>query len=176
MLREEDASSEGGSVKKLEIELSPEGRRNNRDEVVIVPCLENEGNENGGQGLSTEAFNVENNSSSHEMSLPKEGEAIEALIDQGQEDLINMGLVLVLDQNKGLETQIIEGNEMDLNEKEMKILVNEGSPKSNQNSTFLSKTKGLRDQVAASEIEEEFFQIRQNKRNKKVLNKRIRSV
>ncbi|MBA0737971.1 hypothetical protein Gogos_011388 [Gossypium gossypioides] len=59
MVREEDASSEVGSTNKSKMELSPEGRRNDGDEGFIVPCLENEGNKKGEQGLSTEAFNGE---------------------------------------------------------------------------------------------------------------------
>ncbi|KAK5818694.1 hypothetical protein PVK06_023638 [Gossypium arboreum] len=75
-----------------------------------------------------------------------------------------------------METQITEVNEMGFNEKVMQISDNDERPKLNQISSFLSETDERRDRVTASEIEEEFFQIRQNKRNKKVLNKKIRSM
>ncbi|MBA0753770.1 hypothetical protein Gogos_020940, partial [Gossypium gossypioides] len=77
---------EKGSTNKSEIKLSPEGRRNDGDEGVIEPCLENERNDNGVQGISVEAFNVENNSFSNVMSLLEEGEANVDLSDGGLED------------------------------------------------------------------------------------------
>ncbi|KAK5792339.1 hypothetical protein PVK06_033453 [Gossypium arboreum] len=96
MVREEVASSEVESTNKSKLKLSPEGRQNNEVEGVIETCLENERNDNGVQGMSAEAFNVETNSFCNLMSVPVGGKANVDLSNQGIEDLNNMGLALGL--------------------------------------------------------------------------------
>ncbi|MFQ6627982.1 hypothetical protein Gotur_008026 [Gossypium turneri] len=100
------------------------------------------------KGMSAEVFNVEDNFFCNVMSVPVAREVIIDISDRGLEDLNNMGLALVisLDQNNEVETQISVDSE------------------------------GPKDRVTAVEVEEESHEIRQNKRNKKVLNKKIRSM
>ncbi|MFQ6657878.1 hypothetical protein Gotur_027370, partial [Gossypium turneri] len=102
------------------------------------------------KGMSAEAFDVEDNSFCNVMSVSVAREVIVDISDRGLEDLNNMGLGLALaiglDQNNEVETQISVDSE------------------------------GPRDRVTADEVEEKSHQIRQNKRNKKVLNKNIRSM
>ncbi|MFQ6627979.1 hypothetical protein Gotur_007272 [Gossypium turneri] len=100
------------------------------------------------KGMSAEVFDVEDNSFCKVMSVPIAREVIVDISDRGLEDLNNMCLALAigLDQDNEVETQISVDS------------------------------KEPRDQVTADEVEEESHQIRQNKRNKKVLNKKIRSM
>ncbi|KAH1115509.1 hypothetical protein J1N35_008887 [Gossypium stocksii] len=176
MVREEDASSEVGSTNKSELKMSPEGRRNDGDEGVIETCLDNEGNDNEVQSVSAETFNMKNKPFSNVMSVPEVGEANGVSLDRGLEELNNLGLMVALDQNKGHEIQRMEENETGLVEKVMQIAGNKGSPKPNPISSFFSETEEPRDWDVAFEIEEGFFQLRQNKRNKKVLKMKIRSM
>ncbi|KAH1097982.1 hypothetical protein J1N35_014903 [Gossypium stocksii] len=53
---------------------------------------------------------------------------------------------------------------------------NEGSPKPNPISSSLPETEEPRDRDAASEIEEGFVQLRWNRKNKKILKKKVKSV
>ncbi|MFQ6657879.1 hypothetical protein Gotur_027370, partial [Gossypium turneri] len=132
------------------------------------------------KGMSAEAFDVEDNSFCNVMSVSVAREVIVDISDRGLEDLNNMGLGLALaiglDQNNEVETQISVGNDLGLNEKVTQCPDNVESLKLNQISSYLLDSEGPRDRVTADEVEEKSHQIRQNKRNKKVLNKNIRSM
>ncbi|MFQ6627983.1 hypothetical protein Gotur_008026 [Gossypium turneri] len=130
------------------------------------------------KGMSAEVFNVEDNFFCNVMSVPVAREVIIDISDRGLEDLNNMGLALVisLDQNNEVETQISVGNDSGFNEKVMQCQDNVESLKLNQISSHLLYSEGPKDRVTAVEVEEESHEIRQNKRNKKVLNKKIRSM
>ncbi|KAH1055292.1 hypothetical protein J1N35_033357 [Gossypium stocksii] len=96
--------------------------------------------------------------------------------DQDLEVVNNLGLMVVLDHNKGLEIQRKEGIETGSVEKVMRFSGNKGSPKPNPISSSLPETEEPSDWDATSEIEEGFVQLRRNRRNKKMLKKKVRSM
>lgn len=121
---------------------------------------------------------MEGNSVSNVVSVPAARVAIGDLSDRELEDLNNMGLALALgvDQNIEVETQVSVGNELGLNEIVPLCPNNVENPKFNQALSHLLGSEGSRDRVSADEIEEEIHRMRQNKRIKKVQNKKIRSM
>ncbi|MFQ6664206.1 hypothetical protein Gotur_031390 [Gossypium turneri] len=149
---EKKESSEVGSIIKSELDLSPEGRLNDWEEKANAPYIEKDGNGKGSQRIWVDAINEEDNFLSHNRSIPVEGYATDVLMDRANEDISSMCLSMEMDQNEGLEIQIEEGIKVGLSEQVRQI----------SDKDF--------------EVEEELFQIIQNRRKKKALNKRIRFI
>ncbi|KAG8493318.1 hypothetical protein CXB51_010713 [Gossypium anomalum] len=145
-------------------------------------------------GMSDEKIIEEPNSLCNVLSVHVEGETNATLPVHVNSDLNIMGLDLGIEQIDGLETQCEDAFGVDLewnegaenqclganveryNENELMSANLEVSQKSKQNQPLLSDSESHRDQISISEIEEEIFQVRQNKRKKKSLNKKIRST
>ncbi|KAH1055308.1 hypothetical protein J1N35_033373 [Gossypium stocksii] len=119
---------------------------------------------------------MENNTFNNVMSVPEVGEANRVSSDRDLEVVNNLGLMVVLDHNKGLEIQRKEGIETGSVEKVMRFSSNKGSLKPNLISSSLPETEEPSDWDATFEIEEGFVQLRRNRRNKKMLKKKVRSM
>ncbi|PPS03258.1 hypothetical protein GOBAR_AA17405 [Gossypium barbadense] len=193
-VREDEASSEKVSVNNLESQVSPEGSRRDGFEGVNTTCLENKGLGSGMQGMPNKGIIEEPNSLCNMLSVHVEGETNATLPVHINSVLNNMGLDLGmeqidglktqcedafgvgLEQNEGAENQCLGANVDRYNENELMSANLEVSPKSKQNQPLISGSESHKDHISISEFEEEFFQVRQNKRKKRALNKKIRSM
>ncbi|KAK5819213.1 hypothetical protein PVK06_024184 [Gossypium arboreum] len=114
---------------------------------------------------------IHDNTDLNNMGSNLDLEQIEGLETQCADDF-GVGL----EPNEGVENQCLGANAERFNENELIRADLEVSPKSKQNQSLLSDSESHRDRVSASEIEEEILQVRQSKRKKKTLNKKIRSI
>ncbi|KAG8499712.1 hypothetical protein CXB51_006382 [Gossypium anomalum] len=178
MVREEEASSKMDPAINSESKVSPEGRRTDIRIGVNASGMENEGNENREVGLSNVALmeeatspcNVTSDTSGRESNADPFDMCCESdvvlVLETGLENQKNME-----EGNCGSESLEIGGSK--IGPRDSRVAK---SPLLSKNTHCLEDPVNIGGSFDEDEIGEEIIKSRQNKRNKKCLNKKIRSM